>query len=96
MIFKATAKFKALIQKKKNSKLTEIVEDYANDNIWHMSTPILNKINCLVVCNTDNEKEIFKLKRSKAWDKKEIKELFNYMIPDFGHKETGKYLDNKM
>ena len=36
-------------------------DDYANDNIWHMSTPILNKINCLVVCNTDNEKEIFKL-----------------------------------
>jgi len=42
------------------------------------------------------EKEIFKLKRSKVWDKKEIKELFNYMIPDFGHKETGKYLDDKM
>ena len=42
------------------------------------------------------EKEIFKLKRSKVWDKKEIKELFNYMIPDFEHKETGKYLDNKM
>ena len=42
------------------------------------------------------EKEIFKLKRSKVWDKKEIKELFYYMIPDFGHKETGKYLDNKM
>ena len=42
------------------------------------------------------EKEIFKLKRSKIWDKKDIKELFNYMIPDFGHKETGKYLDNKM
>jgi FlaA1/EpsC-like NDP-sugar epimerase len=42
------------------------------------------------------EKEIFKLKRSKVWDKKKIKELFNYMIPNFGHKETGKYLDNKM
>ena len=42
------------------------------------------------------EKEIFKLKRSKVWDKIKIKELFNYMIPNFGHKETGKYLDNKM
>ena len=42
------------------------------------------------------EKEIFKLKRCKVWDKKVIKELFNYMITDFGHKETGKYLDNKM
>jgi len=42
------------------------------------------------------EKEIFKLKRRKVWDKNEIKKLFNHMIPDFGHKETGKYLDNKM
>ena len=42
------------------------------------------------------EKEILKLKRSKTWDKEKIKELFNYMIPDFGHKETGKFLDSKM
>ena len=42
------------------------------------------------------EKEILRLKTSKSWDKKEIKELFNHMIPNFGHKETGKYLDNKM
>jgi FlaA1/EpsC-like NDP-sugar epimerase len=42
------------------------------------------------------EKEILRLKRSNVWDKKKIKELFNYMIPDFGHKETGKHLDNKM
>ena len=42
------------------------------------------------------EKEILKLKKSKKWNKKKIKELFSYMIPDFGHKETGKYLDGKM
>ena len=42
------------------------------------------------------KKEILRLKSSQVWDKKKIKELFNYMIPDFGHKETGKYLDNKM
>jgi len=42
------------------------------------------------------EKEIFKLKNRKVWDKEKIKELFSYMIPDFGHKETGKYLDSKM
>jgi FlaA1/EpsC-like NDP-sugar epimerase len=42
------------------------------------------------------EKEILKMKRSRTWDKKKLKELFNYMIPNFGHKETGKYLDNKM
>ena len=35
--------------------------------------------------------------RSRAtWDKPEIVELFNYMIPDFAHKETGKYLDGRM
>ena len=32
----------------------------------------------------------------KAWAKEEIVELFHFMIPDFGHKETGKYLDSKM
>jgi len=42
------------------------------------------------------EKQIASLKRDKVWDKEKIKELFNYMIPNFGHKETGKYLDNKM
>ena len=31
-----------------------------------------------------------------TWDKPEIVELFNYMIPDFAHKETGKYLDSRM
>ena len=42
------------------------------------------------------EKEIINLKIDKSWDKKKIKQLFNYMIPNFEHKETGKYLDNKM
>lgn len=31
-----------------------------------------------------------------VWDKPEIVELFHTMIPDFGHKETGKYLDSRM
>lgn len=42
------------------------------------------------------EKEILKLKNNKIWNKKDIKKLFSYMITDFGHKETGKSLDNKM
>ena len=37
-----------------------------------------------------------KMKQQKQWDKKQIVELFHKMIPDFGHKETGKYLDSKM
>lgn len=36
------------------------------------------------------------LKQNKSWDKKNIVDLFFKMIPDFGHKETSKYLDSKM
>jgi len=32
----------------------------------------------------------------REWSKEEIVKLFFKMIPDFGHKETGKYLDGKM
>jgi len=35
-------------------------------------------------------------KNKQAWTKEEIVKLFFKMIPDFGHKETGKYLDGKM
>lgn len=36
------------------------------------------------------------LKENKRWNKEGIVELFHHMIPGFGHKETGKYLDSKM
>ena len=36
------------------------------------------------------------LKRERAWTKEQIVKLFFKMLPDFGHKETGKYLDGKM
>lgn len=39
---------------------------------------------------------IARLKADRAWSKEELISLFFEMIPDFGHKETGKYLDNKM
>lgn len=42
------------------------------------------------------EKNITSLKQAKAWTKREIVDLFFYMIPGFGHKEVGKYLDSKM
>lgn len=35
-------------------------------------------------------------KKSLNWSKEEIVALFHKMIPGFGHKETGKYLDGKM
>lgn len=31
-----------------------------------------------------------------TWEKAPIVDLFNHMIPDFAHKETGKYLDSRM
>lgn len=42
------------------------------------------------------EHSIHSMKERKSWTKQEIVDLFHYMIPDFGHKETGKYLDGKM
>ncbi len=42
------------------------------------------------------EQTIVGFRNSKSWTKEEIVALFHKMIPDFGHKETGKYLDSKM
>ncbi len=39
---------------------------------------------------------INEMKQFKKWNKQEIVDLFFKMMPDFGHKETGKYLDSKM
>ncbi|MGL1890213.1 MAG: UDP-N-acetylglucosamine 4,6-dehydratase [Spirochaetaceae bacterium] len=39
--------------------------------------------------------EIGKLKNSK-WCKDDLVKLFFHMLPEFGHKETGKYLDGRM
>jgi len=36
------------------------------------------------------------MKANLSWTKEIIVELFHDMIPNFGHKETGKYLDSKM
>ena len=42
------------------------------------------------------EREIAAMKGRGDWSKDELVALFNRMIPDFGHKETGKYLDGRM
>ena len=50
----------------------------------------------------DNEKleyftnTIAKLREQGEWEKIDLVNLFNYMIPNFNHKETGKYLDQRM
>jgi len=45
---------------------------------------------------TDFEDRISAMRRELVWDKPALVDLFHYMIPDFRHKETGKYLDSKM
>lgn len=40
--------------------------------------------------------EIARIRAGATWDKPEIVALFNVMIPDFDHKETGRYLDSRM
>ena len=42
------------------------------------------------------EEKITQMKADKAWTKDKIVSLFFKMLPDFRHKETGKYLDSKM
>jgi len=45
---------------------------------------------------TKFEESIAEMKQARNWSKSQIVDLFFSMIPDFGHKETGKYLDGKM
>ena len=47
-----------------------------------------------LLCEFENVIE--KMKSEKSWNKAELVSLFFKMLPDFGHKETGKYLDSKM
>ena len=42
------------------------------------------------------ENEIATMLANKEWSKENIVRLFFTLLPDFGHKETGKYLDGKM
>jgi len=42
------------------------------------------------------ENRISDMKKSLTWDRKQIIDIFNEMIPEFNHKETGKFLDSKM
>ena len=40
--------------------------------------------------------QIKEMKLNLNWDKESIVALFHSLLPNFGHKETGKYLDSKM
>jgi len=57
---------------------------------------IKNEASYDAVLVAEFEQTITKLKQDKVWTKDGIVKLFFKMLPDFGHKETGKYLDSKM
>ncbi|WP_394392219.1 UDP-N-acetylglucosamine 4,6-dehydratase [Shewanella woodyi] len=40
--------------------------------------------------------EIESMKLAKSWSKEQVVQLFHLMLPEFGHKETGRSLDEKM
>ena len=44
----------------------------------------------------DFQSGIETLKDRGSWDKQSIVNLFFSLLPDFAHKETGKYLDGRM
>ena len=42
------------------------------------------------------EGRIDEIKSSRTWKREDLVHLFHEMVPGFGHKETGKFLDQKM
>ena len=42
------------------------------------------------------EKDINHLRKKGKWCKEDILKIFNEILPEFDHKETGKYLDQRM
>lgn len=44
----------------------------------------------------DFTRTIAAIRSAPTWEKAPLVDLFNHMLPDFAHKETGKYLDARM
>ncbi|MDM1295960.1 UDP-N-acetylglucosamine 4,6-dehydratase [Sphingobacterium sp. N143] len=57
---------------------------------------IKNELNVETEKLNNFEDAILMMKDNRKWTKNEIVDLFFYMLPDFGHKEMGRYLDAKM
>jgi len=57
---------------------------------------IKNRADFDEACLNHFEQSIKGFKENLLWKKEDIVKEFFTMIPDFGHKETGKYLDGKM
>ncbi len=96
-----TGKWPCLFTKSDTSGEKDFEEFYTDSEVLDM-----NRFESLGIIKNklDNNKDktdyftenINRLRSKGSWCKKELIDLFNEMIPDFGHLEKGKYLDSKM
>ena len=70
----------------------EVLDMACFDNLGIIKNDLLYQPELLSLFET----QICQMKSAREWTKEQIVDLFFTMIPDFGHKETGKYLDSKM
>ena len=94
-------KWPCLFSKSDTSGEKDIEEFYRNDEIVDLVT-----YNSLGVIKNNfidysNKIDLFKnsfleIRNKNSWSKQELVNLFNNVLPEFEHIETGKYLDSKM
>ncbi|AVJ55372.1 UDP-N-acetylglucosamine 4,6-dehydratase [Idiomarina sp. OT37-5b] len=65
-------------------------------NRFHNIGVVKNELNYSSDLLKNFEDKVLKLKHSKCWNKQDVVDLFCTLLPNFDHKETGKYLDGKM
>jgi FlaA1/EpsC-like NDP-sugar epimerase len=76
-------------------------EFYTNEEVLQMDRfksfgIIKNDISIDSIGLDSFEFRIKKMKTAKSWSRTELVDLFQQMIPNFKHKETGRFLDSKM
>lgn len=94
-------KWPCLFSKSDTSGEKDIEEFYRNDEIVDFDTyNSLGVIKNNYIDYSDKidlfKNSILEIKKKMYWDKKDLVDLFNLILPEFDHKETGKYLDSKM
>ena len=98
---KALHKYPVYFFKSDTTGEKDFEEFYTSNEILDMSRfedigIIKNKINYDESKLNRFDEEIAKLKSNGSWGRVDLIELFNWMIPNFNHKETGKFLDGRM
>ena len=94
-------KWPCLFSKSDTSGEKDIEEFYRNDEIVDLET--YNSLGLIKnnFIDYSNKIDLFKnsfleIRNKISWNKQELVKLFNDVLPEFEHIETGKYLDSKM